>query len=141
VRFLAEETPMVIDEDTDRVIALCFKVHKALGAGFLEKVYENALMLELARAGVNARQQVPISVKYEDTSVGEYFADILINERVVCELKAGESLSRDHEVQLVNYLAATGLDVGLLIHFGRSVTVKRKFREFRPGFNPVNPVY
>ena len=131
---------MVIDEDTERVIALCFKVHKALGAGFLEKVYENALMLELARAGVNARQQVLISVKYEGASIGEYFADILVNERVICELKAGESLSREHEVQLVNYLAATGLDVGLLIHFGRSVTVKRKFREFRSGFNPVNPV-
>ena len=136
---------MVLDEDTERVIALCFKVHKALGAGFLEKVYEDALMLELMREGVAAQQQVPISVKYRGIIVGEYFADILVNERVVCELKAGQFLSREHEVQLVNYLAATGLDVGLLVHFGRSVTIKRKFREFRPstnasGFNPVNPV-
>jgi GxxExxY protein len=77
---------MVIDEDTDRVIALCFKVHKLLGAGFPEKVYENALMLELGRAGVNARQQVPISVNYNGATIGEYFADILVNERVVCEL-------------------------------------------------------
>jgi GxxExxY protein len=63
--------------------------------------------------------------------VGEYFADILVNERLICELKANESLSKDHEVQLVNYLAATGFDVGLLINLGRSVTVRRKFKEYR----------
>jgi GxxExxY protein len=122
---------MVFDETTDRVIAFCFKVHKALGAGFLEKVYENALVMELARNGLTVRQQAPISVKYEGVVVGEYFADILVDERVILELKANENLSKDHEVQLVNYLAATGLDVGLLINFGRSVTVRRKFREFR----------
>jgi GxxExxY protein len=124
---------MVIDEDTQRVIALCFKVHKALGAGFLEKVYENALVLELQREGLKARQQAPVAVSYDGVIVGEYFVDILVNERVACELKAGESLAKEHEVQLVNYLTATGIDVGLLIHFGRSVTIKRKFREFRPG--------
>ena len=122
---------MVPDETTDRVIASCFKVHKVLGAGFLEKVYENALVMELARNGLTIRQQVPISVKYEGVVVGEYFADILVDERVILELKANESLSKEHEVQLVNYLAATGLDVGLLINFGRSVTVRRKFREYR----------
>ena len=126
---------MVLDDDTDRVIACCFKVHKALGAGFLEKVYENALMLELEKLGLNARRQVPVSVKYEDVIVGEYFADIVVNERVVCELKACDFLLKDHEIQLVNYLAATGLDVGLLINFGRSVTVRRKYRKYRPG-NP-----
>jgi GxxExxY protein len=122
---------MALDETTDRVIASCFKVHKALGVGFLEKVYENALVMEMARNGLTVRQQVPISVKYEGVVVGEYFADILVDERVILELKANESLSKEHEVQLVNYLAATGLDVGLLINFGRSVTVRRKFREYR----------
>jgi GxxExxY protein len=122
---------MVLDETTDRVIASCFKVHKALGAGFLEKVYENALVMELERNGLTVRQQAPISVEYEGVVVGEYFADILVDERVILELKANESLSKDHEVQLVNYLAATGLDIGLLINFGRSVTVRRKFREYR----------
>jgi GxxExxY protein len=123
---------MVVDEDTDRVISCCFKVHQTLGAGFLEKIYENALVFELARNGLNVRQQVPVSVKYEGLVVGEYLADILVNERVICELKACEFLARIHEVQLVNYLAATGLEVGLLINFGRSVTVKRKFRHYRP---------
>jgi len=122
---------MVLDETTDRVIASCFKVHKALGAGFLEKVYENALVMELERNGLTVRQQAPISVEYEGVVVGEYFADILVDERVILELKANESLSKDHEVQLVNYLAATGLDIGLLINFGRSVTDRRKFREYR----------
>ena len=124
---------MTLDETTDFVIACCFKVHNALGAGFLEKVYENALMMELASSKLNVRQQVPIAVKYNGVVVGEYFADILVNELVICELKANEVLSKDHEIQLVNYLAATGLDVGLLVNFGRSVLVRRKFREYRPG--------
>jgi GxxExxY protein len=123
---------MVLDEDTNRIIACCFKVHKVLGAGFLEKVYENALMLELGRAGLNARQQAPISVTYERQIVGDYFADILVNERVICELKACDFLSKDHEVQLVNYLTATGFEVGLLINFGKSVTVRRKYRTYTP---------
>jgi GxxExxY protein len=122
---------MKLDETTNRVIACCFKVHKTLGTGFLEKVYENSLMMELAKEGLHARQQVPIAVRYDGVVVGEYFADILVDELLICELKANEFLSRDHEVQLVNYLVATGLDVGLLINFGRSVTVKRKFREYR----------
>jgi GxxExxY protein len=120
-----------IDEVTDRIIGCCFKVHQALGAGFLEKVYENAPMIELERCGLKARQQVPVPVRYEGRTVGEYFADILVEERVVCELKANEALAMEHEVQLVNYLAATGIDTGLLINFGRSVTVKRKYREYR----------
>lgn len=120
------------DKMTDRIISCCFRVHKTLGAGFLEKVYENALMIELQRAGVRALQQVPISVKYENRSVGDYFADILVEDRIVCELKAIQAIAVEHEVQLVNYLAATGLEIGLLINFGRSVTVKRKFREYGP---------
>ena len=120
-----------IDEVTDHIIGCCFKVHRALGAGFLEKVYENALMMELEKCGLKARRQVPVSVKYDGHTVGEYFADILVEDRVVCELKANETLSKEHEVQLVNYLAGTGIDIGLLINFGRSVTVKRKYREYR----------
>lgn len=121
---------MTLDETTERIIACCFKVHRILGAGFLEKVYENALLIELEKSGLRARQQFPMSVSYDGRPVGEYFADILVEDRIVCELKANENLYKDHEVQLVNYLAATGLDVGLLVNFGRSVTVKRKFREY-----------
>jgi GxxExxY protein len=127
----AEHLTPLIGDLTDRIIGCCFKVHKTLGAGFLEKVYENALMFELERCGLKARQQVAISVTYEGRIVGEYFADILVEDRVVCELKANETVLREHEVQLVNYLNAIGIDIGLLINFGRSVTVKRKFKEYR----------
>jgi GxxExxY protein len=122
---------MTIDEITERVIGCCFKVHRTLGEGFLEKVYENALLIEMEACGLKALQQVPLSVVYDGKIVGDYFADILVEDRVVCELKANQSLARDNEVQLVNYLSAAGLDVGLLINFGKSVTVRRKFREFR----------
>ncbi|HET9403904.1 MAG TPA: GxxExxY protein [Burkholderiales bacterium] len=122
---------MTVDEITERVIGCCFRVHKALGEGFLEKVYENALMIELESHGLKALQQVPLSVSYEGRVVGEYLADILVEDRVVCELKANQSLAREHEIQLVNYLSAARRDVGLLINFGRSVTVRRKFREYR----------
>lgn len=133
--------PAAIPRDpvTDRVIGCSFKVHKALGAGFLEKVYENALFVELENCGIAARQQFPIPVRYERHVVGEYFADLLIDGRIICELKACAMLSKEHELQLVNYLAATGLDVGLLINFGRSVTVKRKFREFRVAMKEQSP--
>jgi len=127
----------VTDEITDRIIGCCFKVHRVLGSGFLEKVYENALMIELEKCGLRARQQVPMAVNYEGRTVGEYFADIVVDDRVVCELKAAEALSKEHEVQLVHYLTATGIEIGLLINFGRSVTVRRKYREYRPGQKDV----
>lgn len=88
-------------------------------------------MIELGKCGLKSQQQVPISVNYAGCVVGEYYADILVEGQVVCELKANQSLSKEHEIQLVNYLSATGINVGLLINFGRSVAVKRKFREYR----------
>ena len=115
---------------TEKIIGCAYKVHKTLGAGFLEKVYENALAIELTNNGVVVQQQAPIPVFYDGKKVGEYFSDLLIENEVVCELKACESLAREHEVQLVNYLAATGKDIGLLINFGKSVAVKRKFRNY-----------
>lgn len=127
---------MMVDEITECVIGCCFKVHKTLGTlgdGFLEKVYENALMIELQSRGLKAVQQVPLPVSYEGRIVGEYLADILVEDRVICELKANQVLATEHEVQLVNYLAAARRDAGLLINFGRSVTVRRKFREYRNG--------
>ena len=123
-----------IDEITERIIGCCFKVHRSLGSGFLEKIYENALMIELERAGLRARQQSPVPVNYEGHRIGEYFADVIVEDTVVCELKAGDALGKEHEIQLVHYLMATGIDVGLLINFGKSVTVKRKFRRHQvPG--------
>ena len=114
---------------TEKIIGCAFTVHRNLGAGFLEKVYENAMLIELRKLGIEAKQQVPITVSYEGQRVGEYFADLLIEEKIICELKAGLALKIEHEVQLVNYLTATGFNTGLLLNFGKRVEVKRKFRE------------
>lgn len=113
---------------TEKIIGCAFRVHNVLGPGFLEKVYENAMMIELAKVGVLAAQQFPVPVFYDGQRVGEYFADIFVENEVICELKAGEAVARSHEVQLVHYLTATGKPFGLLINFGIHVTVKRKFR-------------
>lgn len=120
---------MNINELTEKVIGCAYAVHNALGAGFLEKVYENALRLELAAAGLRVEQQCPIPVQYRGEVVGDFFADLMVEDRLIVELKAVQNIAKEHEVQLVNYLAATGMDDGLLINFGSSVTVKRKFRE------------
>jgi len=123
----------VIDDTlTETIIGCAFKVHKILGSGFLEKVYENALRVELMKQGLRVRQQEPIKIWYEGQMVGDYFADLLIEERIIIELKAVQSLVKEHDVQLVNYLTATKMDVGLLINFGSSVQVKRKYREYKP---------
>jgi len=111
---------------TERIIKAVYAVSASLGSGFLEKVYENALMLELAQDGLLAQQQVPLSVRYRGQVVGEFFADILVNNTVIVELKAAEALLPVHEVQLVNYLKATDLEVGLLINFGPKIEIRRR---------------
>lgn len=120
---------MTIDELTESVIGCAYRVHNELGCGFLEKVYENALRIELTRSGLNAKQQCPIPVLYQGEVVGEYYSDLMVDDRLIIELKAVQNLGKEHEVQLVNYLTATGIDDGLLINFGSSVEVKRKFRK------------
>ena len=122
---------MKIDQLTEKVIGCAYHVHNELGAGFLEKVYENALRIELVEAGLSAKQQHPIPVLYHEQVVGEFFADLIVEDRLVIELKAVQKLAKEHEVQLVNYLTATGIDNGLLINFGSSVEVKRKFRTYK----------
>jgi len=122
---------MLTDELTQQIIACAYKVHNTLGSGFLEKVYEKAMMIELRDCGLMAEQQHPIEVFYKEESNGEYFADILVEDEVILELKAVENIDKIHHVQLVNYLNATGLETGLLINFGSSVEVKRKFRDYK----------
>lgn len=122
---------MDIDKLTERVIGCAFEVHNELGSGFLEKVYENALRIELRLAGFEVKQQVPLPVTYKGQVVGEFYADLIVDDRLIIELKAVQTLAKEHEVQLVNYLAATGIDDGLLLNFGSSVDVKRKFRVFK----------
>ena len=111
---------MTVDDLTHIIIGCAYKVHNTLGPGFLEKVYENALRIELEKAGFSVKQQEPINVVYDGQIVGEYYADLWVNERVVVELKAALILAKVHEVQLVNYLTATGINDGLLINFGRT---------------------
>ena len=122
---------MTIDELTEKVIGCSYAVHNALGAGFLEKVYENALRIELTEAGLNVKKQHPIPVAYRGEVVGDFFADLVVENCLIVELKAVQSITKEHEVQLVNYWASTGIDDGLLINLGSSVEVKRKFRQYR----------
>lgn len=123
-----------MDDDnlTEKIIGCAYKVHNTLGPGFLEKVYENALRIELQKLGFSVKQQEPIEVVYDGQVVGEYYADLWVEDRVVIELKAIQTLVKQHEVQLVNYLTATSINSGLLLNFGPSVQVKRKFREYQP---------
>ena len=114
-------------ELTERIICCAYEVHNVLGSGFLEKVYENALLEELQIRGIKADAQKPVSVHYKGKVVGEYVADIVVEESVILELKALEKLADIHEIQLKNYLKTTNIELGLLINFGRSVEVKRKY--------------
>ncbi len=121
------------EELTEAIIGCAFRVHNTLGFGFLESVYERSLMIELAKAGLHARSQVPIQVTYEGEVVGDYIADIVVEDTVIIELKSVLNLALAHEVQLVHYLTAMDKEVGLLINFGeKKVDVKRKVKELPP---------
>ena len=108
---------MDINEITYIINGAIFEVNKTLGPGFLEKVYENALLIELRERGLRAENQVPIEVRYKGANVGEYIADLLVEDKVIVELKTVEKLTKLHEAQLLNYLKATGHKVGLLVNF------------------------
>ncbi|MBE9570682.1 MAG: GxxExxY protein [Proteobacteria bacterium] len=108
---------MDINELTYLINGAIFEVIHQLGGGFLEKVYENALMVELRNRGLKAKNQVPIKVHYKGTKVGEYYADIVVENQVILEIKAIDSLQKIHEAQLLNYLKATGYKIGLLVNF------------------------
>ena len=116
----------VHSELTDRIIGCAYDVYNQLGFGFLEKVYENALVIKMKEKGLMINQQSPVNVYFEGKLVGEYYADIVAEDKVIVELKAVSTLSKTHEVQLVNYLKATGIKVGLLINFGDELKVVRK---------------
>ncbi len=113
-------------ELTELIIKCFYKVYNKLGYGFLEKVYENAFKIELENSGLSVERQLPIKVYYERQIVGDYFADLVVENKIILELKAAESLCEEHEFQLINYLKATNLEVGLLLNFGKKPEVKRK---------------
>jgi GxxExxY protein len=117
------------DELTRQIIGSAMKVHTKLGFGFVESVYENSLAHELRKSGLKVEQQVPIKVYYDDIVVGDFKADLAVNGETILELKAVEKSHVLHEVQLVNYLNATGKEIGLLLNFGaKSLEFKRKYR-------------
>ncbi len=116
---------------TDTIIGCAMKVHNTLGTGFLESVYQNALVYELRKAGLSVECEARIQVRYEDIMVGDFFADLLVEHKVLIENKAVQSIAVAHEVQLVNYLTATGIEVGLLLNFGsQRLEFKRKHRTY-----------
>lgn len=120
-----------VNQITEHVIGCAYKVGTVLGCGFLEKVYENALVVEMRRKGLSVKQQHPMIVLYDGEIVGEYVADLLVNDMVLVELKAAKVLDDIHLAQCLNYLKATDLHVCLLINFGKpKVEIRRVVREF-----------
>lgn len=117
---------MLHEEITEKIIHAFYRVYNTLGYGFLEKVYENAMAVELRKLGLRVKAQRSIQVRYGSEVVGEYFADLLVEDRIVIELKAAKTISEEHEAQLVNYLKATEMEVGLLLNFGCKPEFKRK---------------
>ena len=113
-------------EITSKIIQAFYKVYNTLGYGFLEKVYENAMRIEISKSGLHVEQQKNIKVFYESEQVGDYYADLLVENLIIVELKAAETICDEHETQLLNYLKATDIEVGLLINFGKKAEIKRK---------------
>ncbi|MDO9551561.1 GxxExxY protein [Rhodonellum sp.] len=111
---------------TEGIIRAFYKVYNTLGYGFLEKVYENSLFYELIKAGYMVEKQKRIRVYYDGVDVGDYYADLIVEDLVIIEIKAAEGLVEEHECQLINYLKATDKEVGLLLNFGKKPQFKRK---------------
>ena len=115
-------------EVTGRILEACFEVSNELGTGFLESVYQNALLIALRQKGLQAQSQFPLAVSFRGQVVGQFYADILVEDKVILELKAVTALSPAHQAQVINYLKATGIDVGLLVNFGRPKIEYRRLR-------------
>jgi GxxExxY protein len=125
---------MKLNDITYAINGAVFEVNDILGPGFLEKVYENALLIELKNRGLRAKNQVPIKVTYKGEGVGDYTADLLVEDEVIVELKTVENLDRSHEAQLLNYLKATGFRIGLLVNFKhKKADIKRMVLDLPEG--------
>jgi len=120
-------TELIHGELVKQIVGAAFEVHNVLGYGFLEKVYENALLVELNQRGLRAEAQKQLKVKYKGVIVGDYIADLIVDDKVILELKAEEKYNKQHEAQLLNELKATGMKVGVLINFGREECELRRF--------------
>ena len=120
---------MEFEVESEIIIKAFYNVYNKLGYGFLEKVYERAMLIELRNFGLKCEAQVPIKVFYNNYQVGDYYADIIVNNKIILELKASESLCKEHGIQLLNYLKATNIEIGLLFNFGKIPEFKRKIFE------------
>lgn len=123
---IADKTKILHSNVTEKIIEAFYKVYNTLGYGFLEKVYENAMRIELKRMGLDVDVQKNIRVHYAGYEVGDYYADLIVNDLIILELKAAEAICEENEAQLVNYLKATNIEVGLLLNFGKKPEFKRK---------------
>ena len=135
------DSKLIYKDLTEKIIGCAFKIYNHFGFGFLESVYEKSLMIELNANRIKVESQKPIEVFYKTQSVGHFIADLIVEDKVIIELKSVQQLCKAHEVQLVNYLVATGIETGLLINFGEEkVEVKRKYKQSKHHVNPVYPV-
>jgi GxxExxY protein len=125
---------------TEKILEASFEVAKELGAGFLESVYEKALFVALSQKGLNLTAQVPLTVKFRGVTVGSFYADLLVDEKVIVELKAVARILPEHKAQVINYLNATGMEVGLLINFGTPRIEYFRLRKSNDLVHPVDPV-
>jgi GxxExxY protein len=130
--FMKSENNYKYSDLTEKIIKEAYHVFNYLGSGFMEKVYENALTIRLKKADLNIETQFPINVYFENELIGEYIADIVVENKIIVELKAVKRLNSIHEVQIVNYLKATNMEVGLLLNFGEKLEIKRKVNSNPP---------
>jgi GxxExxY protein len=124
--------PMLYEEITSKILSASFEVINELGAGFVELVYQNALVIVLKQMGLKVETQLPLSVNFRGETVGQFYADLLVEGKVIVELKAVSALIPEHQAQLINYLKATGIEVGLLINFGRPKLEYKRLERNKP---------
>ncbi len=123
---------MLYEGLTSKILEACFEVSNELGIGYVESVYEKALLIALKQKRIFAESQVPLKVQFRGIIVGDFYADMIVEQKVILELKAVENLVKEHNAQLLNYLKATGFEVGMVINFG---TAKLQYRRFNNRFN------
>ena len=126
---------MQYEDLTKKIIACCFQVSNELGVGFIESVYEKALMIVFFEKGISAKNQHPLKVEFHGHHIGEFFADIVIEDKIIIELKAVKAIATEHQAQLLNYLKVTGMPVGLLVNFGKT---KLEYRRFDNRMNTIS---
>ena len=136
---------MLYSDLTRSIIGCAFEVQNELGSGFLESVYEKAMLVALSESRVPVKSQVPINVNFRGQPVGDFYADLLVSDKVIVELKAVERITSQHKAQVINYLNATGIPVGLLINFGNPKVEFQRFTRSKPLFayvqtHPIHPV-